>query len=89
VSRPYHLDEEDAVKLSSFTRKKGEAEAEFAVRVFDYVFRHKIANLLLDNEEMWEKRTRPEPLPSFMELVPEGAVAAAAGSDPSLAGFRV
>ena len=40
------LDEEDAVELSSFTRKEGEAGADFAVRVFDFVFRHKISSLL-------------------------------------------
>ena len=33
---------------------------------------------------MWEKRARPKALPSFAELVPEGAAAAAAGSDPTL-----
>lgn len=77
------LDEEDAVELSAFTREKGEAAAAFAARVFDFVFRHKISNLLT-KEEMWEKRAKPSALPPFAELVPEGAAAAAAGADPSL-----
>ena len=77
------LDEEDAVELSAFTRKDGESGADYAVRVFDFVFRYKIERLL-EKEEMWKTRARPTSLPSFAELVPEGAAAAAAGSDPTL-----
>ena len=40
------LDEEDAVELNSFTRKEWETGADFAVRVYDFVFRHKITSLL-------------------------------------------
>ena len=76
------LDEEDAVELSAFTATPGESPAEFAVRVYDYVFRTKIERLLT-KEEMWanEQRKKPTPLPQFTDLVPEGATDAARGSD--------
>ena len=77
------LDEDDAVELSAFTRKDGETGAAFAERVFDYVFRRKIESLL-GKEEMWKDRRKPVPLPPFSELAPEGAVAAANGSDATL-----
>jgi hypothetical protein len=51
-------------------RAAGEGAGEFAARTFDYVFRHKIVKLL-EKEEMWAKRSPPEALPSFAELVPE------------------
>lgn len=77
------LDEDDAVELSAFTRKDAETGAAFAERVFDYVFRRKIESLL-GKEEMWKDRRKPVPLPPFSELAPEGAVAAANGSDATL-----
>jgi hypothetical protein len=76
------LDEEDAEMLGAFSRKEGEAGADFAVRVFDFVFRHKIT-ASLEKEEMIKKLAKPPTaLAPFHELVPEGAAAAAAGSDP-------
>ena len=77
------LDEDDAVELSAFARKDDETGAAFAERVFDYVFRRKIESLL-GKEEMWKDRRAPVPLPPFCELAPEGAEAAANGSDATL-----
>ena len=76
------LDEEDAVELSAFTATPGESPAEFAVRVYDYVFRTKIERLLT-KEEMWanEQRKKPTALPQFTDLVPEGATDAALPRD--------
>lgn len=80
------LDEEDAVETGVFSinTANNESYAEFAVRVYEYVFRQKI-NTLLEKTEMWEKRTPPISLPSFSELMnDQSADTVAAGSDPSL-----
>ena len=65
------LDEEEAEESGAFERAEGESAVSFASRVYEYVFRAKIA-ALLTKEEMWAKRDRrPEPLPPLAELFPE------------------
>ena len=65
------LDEEDAEESGVFVRAEGESAVSFASRVYEYVFRAKIA-ALLTKEEMWARRDRrPEPLPPLAELFPE------------------
>ena len=80
------LDEEDAVEARAFSvdDARGESFAAFAARLFDFVFRAKIESLL-KKEEMWEKRTKPQPLPAFRDLVDgESADAVAAAGDATL-----
>ena len=80
------LDEEDARDARAFARdaENGESFATFATRVYDFVFRTKIESLLL-KEEMWEKRSRPNPLPAFRDVVKgESADDVAAGADATL-----
>lgn len=80
------LDEEDAVESRAFSvdDARGESFAAFAARLFDFVFRAKIESLL-KKEEMWEKRTKPQPLPAFRDLVDgESADAVAAAGDATL-----
>jgi ubiquitin-like 1-activating enzyme E1 B len=80
------LDEEDAVEARAFSvdDARGESFAAFAARLFDFVFRAKIESLL-EKEEMWEKRTKPQPLPAFRDLVDgESADAVAAAGDATL-----
>ena len=80
------LDEEDAVEARAFSvdEANGESFAAFAARLFDFVFRAKIEALLL-KEDMWEKRAKPTPLPTFESVVDgESADAIAAAGDATL-----
>ena len=61
VSTQSDLDEQEALEAGAFRRNDGESGAEFAKRVFAYVFGSKIEGLLL-KEDMWKSRAKPTPL---------------------------